>query len=109
MARLKALIIFSFFVLFLSCVGKCRDVNARVGPPLIPYRTKGSLFQDSVQKELITRCKVYSRSATLDHFSWVMIRTVNMKKTSFIMLVAYFQGIDRSGLYLRDQDCWVKR
>lgn len=108
MARLKAVIIFSFFVFFLFCVGKCRDVNARVGPPLIPYRTKDALFQDDAHKELITRCKVYSRSATLDHFSWVIIRTVNLKHSEFLILVSYFQDIDRSDLYVRDQDCWVK-
>ena len=44
----------------------------RRGPPVGPYRHgRKHASINAADRQLIDRCKVYFRNATLDHFSWV--------------------------------------
>ncbi len=53
----------------------CHGAPLRRGPPVGPYRYgRKQASINASEKQLIDRCKVYFRNATLDHFSWVSLR-----------------------------------
>lgn len=58
--------------------GQCRFRKSRTGPPRLPYKTLSNSRPTLSRSELITKCKVYSRDATLDHFSWVSDRLLSV-------------------------------
>lgn len=49
----------------------CQGAPLRRGPPVGPYRYGKALASNGLDRQLIERCKLYFRNATLDHFSWV--------------------------------------
>ncbi len=50
----------------------CHGAPLRRGPPVGPYRYgRKPASIKAYDRQLIDRCKVYFRNATLDHFSWV--------------------------------------
>ena len=61
----------------------------RRGPPVGPYRGARASLSNSLDRELVQRCKTYFRNATLDHFSWVRTQsfTLPMEVLSYMRRV----------------------
>jgi hypothetical protein len=55
----------------LAAAAACRGVPLRRGPPVGPYKYAKSSPSNELDRQLVKRCKLYFRNATLDHFSWV--------------------------------------
>jgi len=67
----------------------CHGAPLRRGPPVGPYRHGEKVASsNALGRQLIDRCKVYFRNATLDHFSWVSTEDLDFLMSTLVKRVS---------------------